>query len=266
VELQSRLGNFEAAGTVLFGISYDPVSVLAEFADQFGITYPLLSDEGSKTIERLGLLNQHVAEQQAYYGIQVAERHRGIPYPGIFFLDEQGIVVDRQFDQSYRVRPAPDVVIEELLAATVAPSVSAEEERSGVRIRAWLGSSTYNNYERLNLHVQLELAPNLHVYAPGAPEGFIPLEITIAPIESMVVEPATLPKPQVLRIEGIDEEYPVYEGTIMATVPFHIDSDQGAVSLQVAVQYQACTDSMCYPPDEMRLELPIGVRPMLRPG
>jgi peroxiredoxin len=41
----------------LAAISYDPVEVLAAFASQHTITYPLLSDVGSVVIKRFGILN-----------------------------------------------------------------------------------------------------------------------------------------------------------------------------------------------------------------
>jgi len=139
VELQSRAAELDKAETSLFAISYDPVPVLAAFAEQHGISFSLLSDEGSQTIRRLGLLNEHVAEQQAFYGRGVEPRHQGIPYPGLFMLDETGVVVSRQFEQSYRVRPAPDVLLEELVPMEVIPTaVSAEATAEGVR--AWHGS------------------------------------------------------------------------------------------------------------------------------
>jgi hypothetical protein len=58
-------------------------------------------DQGSHTIGALGLLN----DTHAFYGIQTREDQQGVAYPGTFVLDEQGVVVDRRFEQSYRVRP-----------------------------------------------------------------------------------------------------------------------------------------------------------------
>src|SRR5687767_8478227 len=105
VQLQGRLGDLSALRTAVAGVSYDPVPVLAKFAERHGITFPLLSDEGSLVIERLGLLNAHNEQQAAHYGLAVTDRHDGLPYPGTFLLDEQGRVVEKRFEQSYLVRP-----------------------------------------------------------------------------------------------------------------------------------------------------------------
>ena len=62
VELQQALPKFQAAGIKLYGVSYDEASALAEFARHHGITYPLLSDLGSKVIDRFGLRNHFVTK------------------------------------------------------------------------------------------------------------------------------------------------------------------------------------------------------------
>lgn len=266
MELQSRLADFERAGIALFGLSYDPVPVLKKFADEFGIGFPLLSDEGSRTIERLGLLNRHVAEQQAYYGMEVADRHRGIPYPGIFVLDEQGRVVERRFEQSYRVRPTPDLLVEDFAqTAGVTPAVSAEARTEGVRVTAWVGTSYYRPYQKVRVHVTLQMDPGVHVYGSPVPEGFTPLEIEVAPVETMTVEPVELPPPHPWKAEGLDEEYQVYEGKVTATVPLHVDSLREQLTLSVTVRYQACTDNLCYPPEVVTLELPLEAQDLFRP-
>lgn len=43
-------------------ISYDSPEILADFGKRHGITFPLLSDAGSATIRRYGILNTVVDE------------------------------------------------------------------------------------------------------------------------------------------------------------------------------------------------------------
>jgi len=62
VELQGRVKALQAQGLGLATISYDSREVLAAFAKQHGITYTMLSDAGSATIKRYGILNTVVAE------------------------------------------------------------------------------------------------------------------------------------------------------------------------------------------------------------
>ena len=74
-------------------ISYDPVEVLAKFADKRKITFPLLSDPGSKTIRAYGLLNK-----------EAKGRTEGIPYPGTVLIDKEGVIRGKLFLEGYRDR------------------------------------------------------------------------------------------------------------------------------------------------------------------
>jgi hypothetical protein len=89
-------------GLGLATISYDPVETLAGFSKEHGITFPMLSDVGSATIKKYGILNPAVewalgpdkddpavqAEVQKYVSV-VGTRPAmlGIPFPGTFILD-----------------------------------------------------------------------------------------------------------------------------------------------------------------------------------
>ncbi len=79
----------------LAAISYDPVSVLADFSARRGITFPMLSDPGSETIKRYGILNTTVDAKNALYGY---------PFPGTFIVDGKGVVTSRFFEDAYQER------------------------------------------------------------------------------------------------------------------------------------------------------------------
>ena len=98
----------------MVALSYDPVPTLAAFADQHGIAFPLLSDVGSVVIDRLGLRNRHVAEQQAHFGKPVEAKHDGLPYPGTFVIDARGVVVAKRFEDSHRLRVSADSLLDDL--------------------------------------------------------------------------------------------------------------------------------------------------------
>jgi hypothetical protein len=245
-------------------VSYDPVDVLAGFATKHGITYRLLSDVGSVAIRRLGLLNEHLAEQQAFYGVPVRDFHHGIPYPGVFMLDEQGIVVDKRFEQSYRHRPTAAAWAEEMAGTPPEAAVSAAAEGTGLRAVASLDAAAYRPYQLLRLRLDLEAAEGLHVYGEPVPDGYTPLTIEIAPFDGLAVRPATLPPPHPFRIEGLDEKFVVHEGRFTARVPFSVEGSPGDVTLVVTIGYQACGQTACFPPASLRLELPLAGRDLIR--
>lgn len=103
VQLQKDLDKIEATGTQVVGISYDPVDVLKKFSDKSNVTFPLLYDEESKTIKAYGILNKSQKKGSRGYGI---------PYPGTFLVDEQGVVRAKLFLDGYIKRHSTDDLIE----------------------------------------------------------------------------------------------------------------------------------------------------------
>jgi Disulphide bond corrector protein DsbC len=242
---------------------------LAKFAQQHGITYTLLSDVGSQTLGRLGLLNQYVTEQSAYYGVELRPHHFNTPYPGYFVLDEAGVVVKRRFEQSYRVRPSAEALVRDVLADSPAEPTHAvvAEPSNTLRARAWVEPPTYRPYQEVVLRVELSIAPGLHIYGLPVPPGFTPLAVEVEPLPHLVVGSAELPRPQPLRIEGLDEEFFVYEGTILVSVPLRVEHTPppGDLELKVHLRYAACSQVECFPPQETIVRVPLAGGDVLRP-
>jgi peroxiredoxin Q/BCP len=94
------LKDIEAAGCHVVGVSYDSVESLARFAAKRKITFPLLSDSGSRTIRAYGLLNKE-AKGQA----------EGIPYPGTMVIDPEGVIRAKLFLKGYRDRHSKEQLI-----------------------------------------------------------------------------------------------------------------------------------------------------------
>ena len=57
MELASQADELRARGYGIAVVSYDSREVTAAFTEQTGVSFPLLSDVGSETIRRFGLLN-----------------------------------------------------------------------------------------------------------------------------------------------------------------------------------------------------------------
>ena len=64
-------------------ITYDSTAILADFSRRRGITFPLLSDQGSATIKSYGLLNSTVDSASTNYGI---------PFPGTFVFSSSCLI------------------------------------------------------------------------------------------------------------------------------------------------------------------------------
>ena len=105
VQLQADLKKIEAAGIQVVGISYDSPAVLKRFSDQAKISFPLLSDPESQTIE-------------AYHIRNAAARGKaeGVPEPGTFILDQQGVIRAKLFLEGFRSRHTTDDLIKAAMA------------------------------------------------------------------------------------------------------------------------------------------------------
>lgn len=242
----------------MFAISYDSVEVLASFAEKHGITFPLLSDEGSRAIRALGLLNEQVQQHHAFYGIPERDHVYGVPYPGAFVLDERGVVTEKRFQDSYRERETGVGMLEGgfgLEGSVRGPE--AGDGSDGVLVRAYLDSAVYRGFQRLRLTVELEIEPGRHLYGRPIPDGYLPLTIEVAPIDGLAVGQPDGPVPRPFRVEGLDEQFAVYEGRVRFGLPLTFREKVGDLSVAVTVRYQACSATDCFPPAAVQLRLPL---------
>lgn len=92
--LQKSLKDIDATGVQLISVSYDSPAVLAAAAKKLGVTFPILSDTGSKVIDAYGVRNQ-----------EATGRGVGIPHPVVFILDQQGTIRAKLMRDGYRTRP-----------------------------------------------------------------------------------------------------------------------------------------------------------------
>ncbi len=103
VQLQSDLAKIQANGAQLVAISYDSSEILKRFATKKSITYPLLSDTGSKTIDSYGIRNK-----------DATGRTSGIPYPGTYIIGTAGIIRAKLFLEGYKERASTEAILHAL--------------------------------------------------------------------------------------------------------------------------------------------------------
>ncbi len=252
VELQ-RTVEASADDVAVAAISYDGVDILSAFAGKHGISYPLLSDEGSRTIERLGLLNTQIAEERAFWGKPLEERHRGLPYPGTFLLDEDGVVVEKLFERSHRIRPGGGTLLGRLGIEAATTTDVTTADGPAVTVAAWVDTPEYFPNQVVRLFVRVAVDRDFHVYVPPNPDGFTNLSVTIAPTEGVFTLEQAPPQGHPFSVAGFDETFTVAEGEIDLIVPFYVLEDSGPLTLPITVAYQACSDTACLPPDTVTL-------------
>ena len=75
--------------------------MLKKFADGAKITFPLLSDPESKTIDAYHIRNE-----------AAKGRAEGVPNPGTFVVDREGVIRAKLFLEGYRDRHTTEALVE----------------------------------------------------------------------------------------------------------------------------------------------------------
>ncbi len=253
MELQANLPTLEANGILPFALSYDSQETLAAFANARGITYPLLSDEGSIFIRELGILNTSV---------QPTNEHYGIPYPGTYFIGADGRVEDKAFHDGHRTRDAATTTLREHFNLTVAGTGPQDrQETTEIVAVASLDTGAFVIGERIGLRVTIHTAPGLHIYGQPLPEGYIPTALDIVAPETVTVEPIRYPPPHLLHTDWLGEDLPVYNGAITLTTALVFAGQREDVAITATLRYQACTKDECFLPARLTFTLPMTFQP-----
>jgi len=99
-DLEKNRPAIEAAGVQLIGVSYDAPATSAAAATKLSLTYPLLSDTGSKVIDAYGIRN---AEAKG--------KAEGVAHPVVFIVDRAGVIRAKLMRDGYRDRPESAEII-----------------------------------------------------------------------------------------------------------------------------------------------------------
>ena len=243
----------------MVAVSYDSQEVLNEFSAARGIEFPLLSDEGSRVITELGLLDRELEAHQAAFGIKTHENQHGVAYPAVFVLDESGTVSQKRIQETYRAREGARQLLEAVTGAgTLETSGNVQEVLAPhVRVRAYTDSDSYVRWERTRLHVELDIDPGWHVYGRPVPKGYTPLLVEIEGQDGLAAGEVEYPPVRPFRVGGLDEEFNVSEGSLHLLLPFalNVAPETGERTLKVSVSWQACSQSECLLPELQVIEI-----------
>jgi len=111
--------------------------------------------------------------------------------------------------------------------------------------------------------VVLDIPGGLHVNA-NKPLGkyAVPTRVTVDPPRGLKVTPVVYPRGKVMSFPfAPNEKLAVYEG--LTALRFNVtvppNYELGVARIRVVVNYQSCTDEVCYPPRKAELNLPIAI-------
>jgi len=283
VELQGRVEELRKNGIGVAAITYDSQEIMAGFANRNKITYPLLSDVGSATIRRYGIVNTVVEEALGPNGKdpavladlsryvtanQPAERHRGIPFPGTFMLDRQGRVTSRFFEDYYWERNTVSNIMLRAGAAGT-PVQATQVSTQHLDVNAYPSDARVAPGVRFSLVLDVTPKPGMHVYAPGATQYRI-IAVNIPPQPYLRTTPMRYPASEIYHFVPLNERVPVYQKpftlsleVVRENTPEARKAMTGMNELVVTgtLDYQACDDKICYNPVSLPLSWKVGLIP-----
>ena len=285
MELQSRVNELREKGLGLAAISYDRPEILAAFAKQRVITFSLLSDAGSATIKRYGILNPVPewaigpdkddpavkAAVQKYVSVGNARAEMvGIAFPGTFILDRQGHVASRYFEDFYIERNTISSIMLRL-RDKAAPVAGAKISTGQLDVTTYPSESAIAPGNRFSIAVDVTPHPGIHVYAPGA-KNYRVIALNIATQPFVRLLPMKYPASQTYLFKPLNERVPVYqrpftlvqevilEGTPQAQASFR---GKDSVTLSGTLEYQAFDDKICYNPASIPISWTLSLRPLV---
>jgi hypothetical protein len=261
VELQHNVSSFEAAGVTLVALSYDEQDALGDFASVNGIQFPLLSDPGSEVIGRFGILNTLIPEDDHPW--------RGIPFPGAYVLDGDGVIVAKFFENNLAARPSGA----QLLRAALGEEVSTGERSSSgggeVSCEVDMDRSPMPPGNYRDLIVRFGVPAGFHLYGEPVPEGMTAAGLVLDP-ESGLTSYGVAAPPTHEHLLATGECLQVYEGDVELRVRVshngdhtHVEADGGEyVTISGVVRWQACDDEQCGLPGSSRFSIELEAAPM----
>jgi len=230
-------------------ISYDNVEILQDFSERHGIRFALLADPDSAVIDAFGIRNTMV--EKGSFG-------DGVPFPGTYIVDADGVVTEKIFEKSYRQRQSAETIL--LKTFGVGGGRRTEVESPQFKLAAYQSEDKLYPGNRFLITVEIELPDKMHLYAPGAdPYRAVDLKLIDNP---MLEENALkLPVPENIYLPVIEQEVPVYQNSVRLHREVTLSPRYRESSITVATElsYQTCDDEVCFPPAKMPLQFELEV-------
>jgi Disulphide bond corrector protein DsbC len=200
-------------------------------------------------------------DQEAYrkLGLGIAAVPSKI-HPGWYVLDARGVIVAKYAEDEAGGHYTPAAILVHQFGWSPAQPPATVE---GKQLTAMAGASnaTVAPGERVALILDVDLQPNMHVYAPGV-DSYIPIDWMMQDSPSAAVHPAIFPRSEKLYLKAIGETVPAYRGHFRLTRDITIPQEDqlrpaldasGRFTVLGSLRYQACDDRVCYIPQELHL-------------
>jgi len=266
-------------------ISYDTAEIMAAFSKQRGVTFPLLSDAGSETIKRYGILNTVAMESVGPNGkdpaladdiktyvstVGVNQRMAGMAFPGTFILDRSGRVTSRFFEDFYVTRSTSSSILVRAGAGSFTPGTKISTAH--LDVSTYPSDSAIAPGNRITLAFDVTPHRGLHVYAPGA-SGYRVVAVRLESEPFVKLLPARYPASRIYFFKPLNERVPVYDTAFTLLQDIELEGTQQAqtalrgkdsLTVHATLDYQACDDKICFNPESLPVSWTFTLKPILR--
>ncbi len=246
----------------------------------------MLSDAGSETIKRYGILNTvamelvrpdaardpALADNLKTYvsGASPSARMAGIAFPGTFVLDRAGRVKSRFFEDFYVTRNTVSSILAR--TGTGARVAGAKISTEHFDVTTYPSDAAIAPGNRITIAFDVVPRRGIHVYAPGA-HGYRVISLNLESQPAIRTLPMTYPASQLYLFKPLNERVPVYarpftllqdivlEGTPQAQAALR---GKDSLTLNGTLDYQACDEKICFNPETVPLSWTFTLRPVVR--
>lgn len=263
MELQSRYADLKQQGLGLIAVSYDSVGTLKKFADSRGITFPMVSDPGSKIIKQYGLLNATLDPKTSFYGV---------PHPGTFMLNAKGVVIARYFEEAYQERSTVNSILVRQASGSQGAPGAMRADTMHLTVLTSISDAEVAPGKRVSMGFDVTPKKLMHVYAPGKHDYQV-IAVKLDPQPWFRVQPTQYPPSEIYHFKELDEKVETYgkpfklvqDITILATPAAQkLLAASPTVKLSGRLEYQACDDKVCYAPTRVPVSFTLNVKDLDR--
>jgi hypothetical protein len=245
----------------------------------------MLSDTGSETIKRYGILNTVAMEllgpnakdpaladdiRTFVSVVGTNPRMAGIAFPGTFILDRNGRVKSRFFEDFYITRNTSSSIL--MRAGVGTPIQGTKISTAHLDVTTYPSDSAIAPGNRVTFALEVTPHRGMHLYAPGA-SGYRVAAVNLESQALVTVLPTKYPASQIYFFKPLNERVPVYEKPFTLLQDVELEGTpqaqtalRGKESLTIrgTLDYQACDDKVCFNPESVPLSWTLTLRPIVR--
>lgn len=261
MELQGRYAELQQLGLGVASITYDPPALIKRFADERKIAFPILSDQDHTIVERYGILNRDYAPGHLNYGI---------PHPGTFILDRDGRVLARYFEEEFQYRNTTASIALKIGRAVRGLGEIRHTTRHA-DITAFLTDQNVAPGHRFSIVIDVAPKDGRRIVGPGQPayravalrleggDNLLTYALAHPPTTRFAVAPDGTRLPAYAQPFRLVQDVAV---TVNPEMSKRAQASGATVTLKGILEYQACTDGACDPPEQVPLSWTLGLKPL----